>query len=369
MSKIRKIQHRADKRVSDRRKLAAMTPKEREDNTSELARRELLSRVLSSQLIRCDWIETTSDMGYPLFRPAVSEKLASYGVASFESSGAVLLAVPKSVYVADALKSRGVESVKIDKAIESYLRDEAMPEICREVVGHRSYQDTAVKASDDFSHTNVRLSSHASWSGSYEQWPYAGSDGAKVINVLTTIYGLKLNLYRYDWTPDNANFSAQAESRWWTGASYAGSNFSPSVRCASASNTHYTLRYFSGIVMIQRWKNGSAANLASQSGIGRDPRTLRIEVSGTGASVSLVGYYGGESVAISANDDHANRIVDTGYAGIFCISAHNITGNDAYLDDFVALQGVAAGGAGGLDAGAFGLGRGGRGLSPNAGGL
>jgi len=365
MSKIRKIQ-----RMSDRRKLAAMTPKEREDNTSELARRELLSRVLSSQLIRCDWIETTSDMGYPLFRPAVSEKLASYGVASFESSGAVLLAVPKSVDVADALKSRGVESVKIDKAIESYLRDEAMPEICREVVGHRSYQDTAVKASDDFSHTNVRLSSHASWSGSYEQSPYAGSDGAKVINVLTTGSGLRLNLYRYDWTPDNANFSAQAESRWWsTGAA---SNFSPSVRCASASNTHYTLRYFhsdGGCVKIQRWKNGSVAEMASQSDIGRDPRTLRIEVSGTGASVSLVGYYGGESVAISANDDDANRIVDTGYAGIFCISAHNITGNDAYLDDFVALQGVAAGGAGGLDAGAFGLGRGGRGLSPNAGGL
>jgi len=372
MSEIRKIQPiDADKRVSDRRKLAAMTPKEREDNGTELARRERLADIAVAPIVRCDMVEVENFAGDGVaIQPLVFGSLprgCGGGIIAELPDGSVYVALSRVKAVPPELdRVRGV----VKESPSKLILDAAYPQVIANPVGHRSYQDTKVIATDGFTEDRNPLEGGV-WTKAAQITGSLGmysSDGT--VQQLRSGTSNQGSLYRHSVELSNANYSTQLVSH----NVLDGSRFetvTPCVRLAESSDTFYGLWHWdreAGHVLLYKRYNGTQTNFVVSTGVGTGQKTLRIEVSGTGDSVYLKGYYGGEEIYESGTDTSATRIVDINYAGIRGYTRENPT-SIGTGDDFAVLQGVAAGGAGGLDAGAFGLGRGGRGLSPNAGGL
>jgi hypothetical protein len=373
MSKIRKIQPiDADASLSARRKLAAMTPKEREDNGTELARRERLADIAVAPIVRCDMVEVENFAG-----DGVAVQPLVFGSLPRGCGGGIIAELPDgSVYVAlsrvkavppELDRVRGV----VKESPSKLLLDAAYPQVIANPVGHRSYQDTKVIATDGFTEDRNPLeggvwTKAAQISGTLGMY---SSDGT--VQQLRSGTSSQGSLYRHSVELSNANYSTQLVSDNVRDGTYRADTVTPCVRLAESSDTFYGLWHYDedgGNVHTYKRYNGGQTNFAILKGVGTGQKTLRIEVSGTGDSVYLKGYYGGEEVYQSATDTSHNRIVDINYAGIRGYSRNNPT-SIGTGDDFAVLQGEATGGARGLDAGAFGLGRGGRGLSPNGAGL
>jgi hypothetical protein len=346
MSEIRKIQPSAE-RVSDRRKLRAMTPKEREDNGTELARRERLADIAVAPIVRCDMVEVENFAGDGVaIQPLVFGSLprgCGGGIIAELPDGSVYVALSRVKAVPPELdRVRGV----VKESPSKLILDAAYPQVIANPVGHRSYQDTKVIATDGFTEDRNPLeggvwTKAAQTSGSLGMY---SSDGTvQQLRSGTSIHG---SLYRHSVELSNANYSTQlvSDNVWDEG--YRAETATPCVRLAESSDTFYGLWHSAdsdGRVLLYKRYNGSQTNFAVLTDVGTGQKTLRIEVSGTGDSVYLKGYYGGEETYLSGTNTSAPRIVDINYAGIRGYT----TGNPTSIgtgDDFAVLQGEATGG-------------------------
>jgi len=107
--------------------------------------------------------------------------------------------------------------------------------------------------------------------------------------------------------------------------------------------------------------------LAAKSYTTPGAHKVRHQVTGTGDDIAIVYFRDGAEI-LSATGLHEDyQLNGKGTAGLVLYLGTNTPADQSYYEAFKCYE--AAGGARGLDAGAFGLGRGGRGLSPNAGGL
>lgn len=99
----------------------------------------------------------------------------------------------------------------------------------------------------------------------------------------------------------------------------------------------------SSVIRIARFLAGSRTDLVSGTATMSGDFTVGLEVSGTGATVTIKGYINGVQV-ISFDDTDTNRIVAGNYIGLYAETASS----SAYYDDLEVDDLVAAPAAGGL---------------------
>jgi hypothetical protein len=378
MSKIRKIQHRADKRVSDRRKLRAMTPLERQLNARELARQEAIKVITTRPVVRCEMVDYIDEMGERGRRPAVFGKLPAgmaAGVSLFAPDGSVYVSlqnvksdlVPKELGGIRGIVAERPTAKTYDQLYEPFVAD------LSKLVGHRSFAHTYEVISDDISYTANPLASSSLWDLEAGD-DYAQADGAKIVHLPTGGSTRKPD-YSRNITPGSADYSVQAVMQPAVQSNPTRNRFfGVTVRQQDAVATHYHCR----TSLDQGANNTNVHLIRRNSGVGvtlatdilladTAAKTIRIEVVGQ----ALVAYYAGESgdTLTATDNDPTYKITAAGKPGMLAWQTANATSSSAYLDDWKYLTETPTGGAGGLDAGAFGLGRGGRGLSPHGAGL
>jgi hypothetical protein len=303
-------------------------------NRQERKRRVALALLESTPGVRCRMVPVERDGGIEM-EPAIFRALppgVQAGILHWFDDDEVWVSL-------ENLKALPKE-LERDKAILSAVapdRDqftEKYPVIVANPTGHDSYAHTERIVLDQFNFTADPVSENVNWTlesgGGY--WEADGSQMiAKLPGAVT-----RQDHYSYNITPDSADYSSQIVSDAKTGASDRNAFTGATVRQQPGAATAYRFAFIDGgtRVLIQRWNAGNGTNLVAETGKGSGTKTLRMEAVGTGASVSLVGYYDGESNNITAVDSHASRIVTTGKPGVHGTLGDGYTGDLASADDF-----------------------------------
>jgi hypothetical protein len=350
MSEIRKIQPiDADASLSDRRKLRAMTPLERQLNARELARQEAIKVITTRPVVRCEMVDYIDEMGERGRRPAVFGKLPAgmaAGVSLFAPDGSVYVSLQnvKSDLVPKELDGiRGIVAERPTMKTYDQLYEPFVADLSK-LVGHRSYAHPYTAKSDAFAHTENPLSGNVNWSAATNE-SFLQSDGSKVVFVYSDSEEPSFvnSHYYYNTAPGSADYSAEATVQPAIDGSSRLRHGGPSVRQHTSQGTCYRgLFQFpnSGTMRLQQWNDGIQVNLSTVSSVGTSAKTIRIEVVGQ----VLVVYYAGESGdTLTATDNSDGKITDTGYAGIHGTSQASSTAS-AYFDDWKYLTETPTGG-------------------------
>ena len=194
----------------------------------------------------------------------------------------------------------------------------------------------AVFLADNFTGTNgTALSSHNADTGGagWTKHPASG-DNAAIQSNQASATGAEADYY-HTATPGSANYFVQADLVCQTTpTSYAG----VMLRTDTAATTWYGAGYDQGNA---RWElfRGSAGSFTtlgtSAATFSSGTRTIKLTVSGTGATVSLELFVGGVST-ITASDTNASRITATGKAGLY--TACNVSANNGYSVDTLSAD-------------------------------
>ena len=132
----------------------------------------------------------------------------------------------------------------------------------------------------------------------------------------------------------SADQYAQAKVSMTTGGD-AGAGPGVTVRAASNAKTYYRLacQKTSPAVELSRFNAGTYTFLATRTVTWSDGDTFRVEVSGTGSTVTLKIFRNGSQLGADISDSDGNRITAAGSPGIAFSSGSVVT---ASVDDFEA---------------------------------
>lgn len=113
------------------------------------------------------------------------------------------------------------------------------------------------------------------------------------------------------------------------------------VTDADTAPTMYACNIFANTLETLRYNNSNSPTVLQSSGVTSVANgVVALEVTGTGATVTLKAYYQGSQVGANISDTSASRIVSAGQTGVI---VYDLTSTVADYDDF-SVDDLAAGG-------------------------
>lgn len=140
-------------------------------------------------------------------------------------------------------------------------------------------------------------------------WTEQANDWSIASNRLSGTSGGSEALCYYNGDIGTADYSAQADF-------ISNVNLYQSIIVRrTAATTGYFLYEYNGDMALDREVSGSWSTLATYSGQYTAGATYKLDVSGTGATVTLKAYKNGVQMGTDYSDTNASRITGQGYAG------------------------------------------------------
>jgi len=184
---------------------------------------------------------------------------------------------------------------------------------------------------DTFTDTNsTSLLSHTGETGATWTYIFGAVPGTHPTinnNKLQHTPGSIFNVYAASGTPPSADYSVEADIVYVNTNNYGSIEAGVCARLYSGTNTGYAFGFGGGTWYISRCTSGGGLHPASVPAgtyTAGDPVTLRIAVSGTGATVNVKGYVN-DVLTLEWNDTDVARITNAGNAGVKMSGANYVT--------------------------------------------